>query len=198
MTTIDKKQLELILNSLAINMKVIETERLILRTWAAHDADAYFRINQDPRVYEFLLGPITREQVNAFIESSIQSFNDHRFCLFAVALKENNALIGFIGLSIPKFEAHFTPCVEIGWRLSSQHWGKGYATEGARAVLDYGFNTIGLGEIVAFTVPANKRAIQVMEKLSMKRDLDGDFPHPLVTEGHPLSHHVLYKVSKNS
>src|SRR3990167_3613695 len=144
-------------------MKIIETERLILRTWKDEDADAFYRINQDPKVIECLLGTLTMEQVREFMQKCNRSFEEERFCLFAVELKSSHEMIGFIGLSEPPWESHFTPCVEVGWRLGSQYWGKGYATEGALAVLDYGFNKIGLSEIVSFTVPANVRSISVME-----------------------------------
>lgn len=93
-----------------------------------------------------------------------------------------------------EWEAPFTPCVEIGWRLRSQYWGKGYATEGAKAVLKYGFETVGLNEIVSITVPQNIRSIRVMERIGMTRDLNGDFAHPLLPKDHRLSKHVLYKI----
>nr|WP_241208601.1 GNAT family N-acetyltransferase [Rickettsiales endosymbiont of Stachyamoeba lipophora] len=102
-----------------------------------------------------------------------------------------------MGLNVPSFKANFTPCVEIGWRLSSKHWGKGYATEGARACLDYGFNKIDLNEILAFTVAANQRSIRVMEKLGMKRDSNSDFKHPKIPKEHRLSPHILYRIKKS-
>lgn len=175
-------------------MKIIETDRLILRTWEANDIDAMAAIDQDPKVCEFLPGTGNREATKAGIKRIKEHFHKHGFCLYAVELKSNNELIGFLGLNIPSFEAHFTPCVEIGWRLGSQFWDKGYATEGAKAVLDYGFKKLGLKEIVAFTVPANLRSRRVMEKIGMKRDPDGDFAHPKLPKEHPLSLHVLYRI----
>jgi RimJ/RimL family protein N-acetyltransferase len=177
-------------------MTVIETERLILRTWTATDTPAFFRINQDPKVIEHLPGPMTMEEIYTFIRNCNRCFTEKQFCLFAAEEKETHELIGFIGLSIPRFEAHFTPAVEIGWRLGSQYWGKGYATEGARAVLDYGFNTIGLTEIVSFTIPTNTRSIRVMERLGMHRDSTDDFIRPEFPEGHLLSKHVLYRLKR--
>src|SRR5438552_3901183 len=102
---------------------------------------------------------------------------------------------GFVGLSVPRFESHFTPCVEIGWRLAAPYWGRGYATEGARAALAVGFETLGLGEIVSSTVPANLRSRRVMEKIGMARDPDDDFDHPALPEGHRLRRHVLYRIA---
>lgn len=104
--------------------------------------------------------------------------------------------IGYVGLSVPAYDAPFMPAVEVGWRLDRRYWGKGYATEGARAALAFGFSEIGLDEIVSFTVPANVRSWRVMERLGMTRDPADDFDHPLVPPGHPLRHHVLYRLSR--
>jgi len=123
--------------------------------------------------------------------------DEYGYTFWAVELKETGELIGFVGLKYVDLGLDFTPAVEIGWRLGSQFWGKGYATEGAKAALDYGFNKLGLKEIISFTVPANKSSINVMKKIGMQRDLDGDFAHPKLAAGHPLSKHVLYRI-KNS
>lgn len=177
-------------------MTVIETERLLLRTWTQNDAEAYFLINQDPQVLEFLPGPLTKEQVCEFILSANRSQDKLGYTLFAAELEESAQFIGFIGLWYMdrNFKTHFTPAVDVGWRLGSQYWGKGYATEGARASLDYGFSCIGLHEIVAMTVPANIRSIRVMEKIGMQRDFEGDFAHPNLGPNHSLSQHVLYRI----
>ncbi len=177
-------------------MQIIETERLILRTWVESDAEAYFHINQDPKVYEFLLGPLSMQQVQDFIQKCNQEFKAQRFCLFAVETKDTHTMIGFIGLSEPNFESSFTPCVEVGWRLGSEHWGKGYATEGAKAVLAYGFHQIGLNEIVSFTATVNMRSRRVMEKIGMKREPKEDFLHPKLAADHPISQHVLYRIQR--
>ena len=103
---------------------------------------------------------------------------------------------GFIGLSIPSFEAPFTPCVEIGWRLDPEHWNRGYATEGARAALDFGFVSLQLAEIVSFTVPENVRSRRVMEKIGMTHSPSDDFDHPALPQGHPLRRHVLYRMAR--
>ncbi|MDQ2994660.1 MAG: GNAT family N-acetyltransferase [Pseudomonadota bacterium] len=175
-------------------MKVIETERLILRTWCEEDTEAFYRINQDPKVYEYLLGPLSREEAQHFIADMNQRFTENNFTLWAVEEKTTGAMIGFVGLSVPKFTAHFTPCVEIGWRLGSQFWGKGYAPEAAKAVLKYGFTNIGLTEIVSFTATGNLKSIRVMEKIGMHRNIVDDFNHPAISPDHRLAQHVLYRI----
>jgi RimJ/RimL family protein N-acetyltransferase len=173
---------------------IIETERLILRTWKTEDAEAYFQINQDPKVTEFLRGPLTMEQVKDFIIAVNSHQDKHGYTLWAACLKESAQFMRFIGLQYIDYGLHFTPAVEVGWRLGSQYWGKGYATEGARAAVDHGFQRCGLKEIVSFTVPMNLRSIRVMEKIGLKRDFNGDFSNPKVPLGHPLSHSILYRL----
>ncbi|MBX9585945.1 MAG: GNAT family N-acetyltransferase [Gammaproteobacteria bacterium] len=175
---------------------IIETERLILRAWEKEDAEGFFQINQDPKVIEFLRGPLTMDQVNDFISAVNSQGENYGYTLWAACLKETGELIGFIGLNYTDWESHFTPAVEVGWRLGSQYWGKGYATEGAKAALDYGFKKCDLKEIVSFTVPANIRSIRVMEKIGLKRDMNGDFAHPKLAADHPLSQHILYRLAK--
>jgi RimJ/RimL family protein N-acetyltransferase len=172
----------------------IRTKRLRLRRWRADDLAPFAALNADPRVVEFLAGPLTREASDAFVARVESHFDTHGFGFFAVECLDDGALAGFVGLSVPRFEAHFTPCVEIGWRLCVATQGRGYATEAARAALAYGFETIGLREIVSFTVPANVRSRRVMEKLGMRRDAADDFDHPGMPVGHPLRPHVLYRL----
>ncbi len=180
---------------------IIETPRLILRTWQATDAAAYFRINQDPKVLEFLGGPLTMQQVTDFMTATNKHQEKLGFTQWAAEIKTTGTLIGYIGLNNTDFfapyGAPFSPAIEVAWRLDSNAWGKGYATEGAFASLDYGFNTIGLNEIVSFTVPANKRSIRVMERIGLIRDLQGDFAHPKLPSDHPLSHHILYRLRRD-
>ena len=175
-------------------MIVIETKRLILRTWDNDDINDYYLLNQDPKVVEFLLKMSSIEQAKEFIENMNHQFHIYGYTVFAVEEKESGELIGFTGLNSPKWSTIFTPCVEIGWRLSSKFWGKGYATEAARAVLDYGFKECALDEILAWTVPANIRSISVMKKIGMEHDINGDFNHPEVPEGHKLLKHILYRI----
>ena len=128
---------------------------------------------------------------------SIQNhFDRDGFGLWAVELPEISEFIGFVGLSRPGFKAPFTPCVEIGWRLSADHWGKGYAAEAANACLNDVFGRDLMSEIVSFTSTVNRRSIRVMEKLGMRRDPREDFHHPFLPEEHDLSMHVLYRLNR--
>jgi RimJ/RimL family protein N-acetyltransferase len=174
----------------------ISTERLTLRSWRDSDREPFARMNADARVMEFLRGPLAQEDSDAMLDGIEAHFEQHGFGLWAAELRRGRMFIGFIGLEIPQFEAHYTPCVEIGWRLAAEHWGQGLATEGARAVIGYAFKSLGLNEIVATTVPANIRSRRVMEKLGMTRNPADDFDHPLLPEGHPLRRHVLYRLKR--
>lgn len=174
-------------------MKTFETNRLILRQWKKSDVEPFAKINQDPRVLECLPAPLTLEETKNWVEQIQQRFQQYGFGLWAVELKETGNFIGYVGLNVPQFEAHFTPCVEIGWRLGSEYWGFGYATEAANAVLEIGFNQYGLKEIVSFTTAGNQRSMRVMEKIGMVRDPGGDFHHPKLSLESPLSLHVLYR-----
>lgn len=177
---------------------IITTDRLLLRTWDIEDREAYFQMNQDPKVIEFLRGPLSRKQVYDFIHAANVHNDKHGYTLWAAELKRTGELIGFIGLNGIAWQAHFTPAIEIGWRLGSEYWGKGYATEGAKAALEYGFKYCNLQEIVSFTVPVNVRSIRVMERIGLKRDIYGDFAHPKLPVEHPLSKHILYRLSRSS
>jgi len=128
------------------------------------------------------------------MQSIRDHFDRHGFGLWAAEVIGGAPFIGFIGLAIPSFEAHFTPCVEVGYRLAFEHWGNGYATEGARAALAFGFESTGLQEIVAMTAVGNARSRRVMEKLGMRRNPADDFDHPNIAGGHPLRRHLLYRL----
>jgi RimJ/RimL family protein N-acetyltransferase len=172
----------------------LETERLILRRWMASDSEPFSKMNSDPSVMEFLPKLLSRAESDDMINRLIKHFEERGFGYWALEMKSTGQFIGFTGLVIPNFSSHFTPCVEVGWRLAREFWGKGYATEAARAALSFGFEKVGLKEIVSFTVPANQRSISVMENLGMKRNPMEDFDHPKVPEGSPLRRHVLYRV----
>ena len=146
---------------------------------------------------EYFPGPLTRDESDRAVAYRVEPhFEKHGFGLCAAELKETGAFIGFIGLAVPEFEAHFTPSVEIGWRLAADYWGRGLATEGAREMVRYAFETVGLDEIVSMTIPANFRSRRVMEKLGMTRNPSDDFDHPNLPEGHPLRRHVLYRLKR--
>lgn len=178
-------------------MQVISTSRLILRPWKEDDKIPFFQINQDNNVLEFLPGPMSEEQINNFMQYQNLQLENRKYMLWAVELREIGELIGYIGLNYFDHPTHFSPAVEIGWRLGSQYWGYGYATEGALACLDYGFNLLSINQIVAFTVPDNLRSRKVMEKIGMVQDIEGTFAHPKLPMNHRLSKHVLYRIHRN-
>jgi RimJ/RimL family protein N-acetyltransferase len=183
-----------------VQTRTLETERLLLRRWKAADHEPFARMNRDLRVSEFLAGPLGRDKSDRLIERIEHHFVRYGFGLWAAELRGNGGLdpvlIGYVGLSVPVFEAHFTPCVEIGWRLAPEHWGRGLATEGAREVIRHAFEELDLPALVSFTVPANVRSRRVMEKLGMTHDPREDFNHPGQPEGHALRRHVLYRISR--
>jgi RimJ/RimL family protein N-acetyltransferase len=144
---------------------------------------------------EYFPSVLTPEESNELADRIEAHFGEHVFGLWAVEIPDVSPFIGFVGLSIPSFDAHFTPCVEIGWRLARACWGNGYATEGAWEVLRFGFGRLGLREIVSFTVPANVRSRRVMERLGMHHSPTDDFDHPRSPEGHDLRRHVLYRLT---
>lgn len=178
-------------------MQTFRTERLLLRAWRAADREPFARLNADPRVMEFFPAALSREESDALVERIEAHFAKYGFGLWAAELVADGAFIGFIGLSVPSFEAHFTPSVEIGWRLAAEHWGKGLATEGAREAARYAFEELGLDSLVAMTVPANLASRRVMEKLGMTHNPSDDFDHPNLPAGHPLRRHVLFRLARH-
>ena len=172
----------------------IETARLLLRKWCAADRDPLAAMLADPRYYRFMPGPSPRSAADAQFDRIQQKIEAQGFGPWVVELPDAAQFIGFLGRGIPRPTLPASPCVEIGWHLIPSFWGQGYATEGARASLQFGFEHLGLDEIVSFTVPANIASRRVMEKIGMTRDLAGDFDHPALKPGHPLRPHVLYRI----
>ena len=174
---------------------MISTPRLLLRAWKDSDREPFARLNCDPKVMKFFQAPLSPSESDGLVDRINAHLNEHGFTFFAAELKDDGAFIGFIGIARPTFKAHFTPCVEIGWRLARPYWNLGLATEGAQAVLRYGFEQLKLAEIVSFTVAANLRSRRVMEKIGMTYDPAEYFDHPNLPAGHPLSRHVLYRIA---
>jgi len=175
-------------------MTELTTPRLILRHWRAADLEPFAALNSDPATMEFLGPSLSRSESDALARRAEDALARRGFGFWALEVRESGLFAGFVGLSVPGFEAHFTPCVEVGWRLAPAVWGRGYATEAARACLEFGFRVQGLREIVAFTVRANRRSRAVMERLGMRYDPAGDFEHPRLAPGDPLRAHVLYRI----
>jgi RimJ/RimL family protein N-acetyltransferase len=166
---------------------------LLLRGWRAEDRASFAELNADPRVMEHFPKCLDRAESDAMVDRIEAHFEKHGFGPWAVEVRGGAPLIGFIGLAVPRFEAHFTPAVEIGWRLAFDAWGKGYATEGARAVLSFALEECRMEEVVSYTTTNNWRSRRVMERLGLRQDERGDFDHPLVPEGSPHRRHVLYR-----
>jgi len=174
----------------------IDTPRLQLRPWRDGDLPAFAATNADPNVMEFFPKALDQTSSDALAFRIRENFARRGFGLWAVVVPGVADFIGFVGLSVPGFSVHFTPCVEIGWRLAHQHWGHGYATETALATLNFGFARLALDEIVSFTVAANRRSRGVMERIGMTRTPADDFAHPALPDGHPLRRHVLYRIRR--
>ena len=186
------------MTSVADSNGAIQTPHLLLRRWRDSDLPAFAALNGDPRVMEFMPKLLSREESDAMAARIRMLMTIQGFGFWAVEVPGIADFIGFVGLHRPSFEASFTPCVEIGWRLARAHWGKGYATEAARAALAHGFMALGLDEIVSFTVPTNRRSRAVMERLGMTRNPGEDFDHPALAAGDPLRRHVLYRLSRKN
>jgi RimJ/RimL family protein N-acetyltransferase len=176
----------------------IETERLILRRWTAEDAEPIAAIHADPEVmYWHGRGPMTRVESDDCIARYEEHFDQHGFGFWAVERKEDGALIGMSGLRYvnnPDYSAE--PCVEMGWRLTQAAWGRGYATEAARAALDDGLERVALPEVVAWTATTNLRSQGVMRGIGMQRDPARDFEATILPPGHPLRTHIVFRVTK--
>lgn len=171
----------------------LTTSRLLLREWRDDDLPAFAALNDDPRAMAFFPRRLTREESDAFVARARDHFARHRFGWWVVETADA-PFVGFVGLAVVTLEVQFAPCVEIGWRLACTHWGYGYATEAARAVLAHGFGPLGLRAVVAFTAEGNARSRAVMERLGMRRDPADDFDHPRLPAGHLLRRHVLYRL----
>ncbi len=174
----------------------LRTERLLLRRWRSSDREPFARMNADADVMHYFPSTLSRDESDAFVDRIEVTLGERGFGLWAVEVPGETSFIGYVGVSVPSFDAHFMPAVEIGWRLDRRQWGRGYATEAARAALAVGFESVGLDEIVSFTVPANLRSLRVMERLGMTHEPADDFDHPRLPEGHRLRRHVLYRLAR--
>ena len=174
----------------------LRTDRLSLRQWRDADREPFAALNADPEVMEFMPRCLERSECEAIIGRIRDHFVRRGFGWWAVETLDGGDFVGFVGISVPRFEAHFTPCVEVGWRLARAHWGRGYATEAARAAIGFGFEQAGLDEVVSFTAVINQRSQSVMQRLGMARDPAEDFDHPTLPPDHRLCRHVLYRMDR--
>jgi RimJ/RimL family protein N-acetyltransferase len=172
----------------------LDTPRLILRQWRDADVDAWAAMSADPRVMEHFPSTYTRAQAEASAAVFRAALERDGYGWWPIEVKGGAPFAGVIVLQEIPFEAHFTPAMEVGWWLAHEHWGHGYATEGARAALDYAFGELRRTEIVAITTPVNVRSQRVMQRLGMTRDPTDDFENPRIAPGHPLRTHVLYRL----
>lgn len=171
-----------------------ETERLHLRQWQTRDFEAFAALNADPQVVEYFPEPLSSRASHAMARKIRSLITQRGWGFWAVEVKGGESFIGFCGLHIPATILPFSPCVEIGWRLSAAHWGKGYASEAARSVLDVAFEQLALPEIVSFTAVGNQRSRRVMERIGMA--YSGEFEHPALPEDSHLRPHVLYRLRR--
>jgi RimJ/RimL family protein N-acetyltransferase len=181
-----------------VSAPVIRTERLLLRQWQPEDREPFAALNADARVMEFMPALLPRPQSDALARASEAHFATHGFGPWAVEVPGIAAFIGFVGLVVPAFEAHFTPAIEIGWRLAAEHWGQGYASEAARASARHAFAVVGAEALVSFTTPGNVRSRAVMRRIGMTHDPRDDFDHPRLAPGHRLRRHVLYRLTPSA
>ena len=171
------------------------TDRLLLRQWHASDREPFASLNADPKVMEFFPAPLDRSASDAMADRCQTLIAERGWGFWAAELRNTNEFIGFVGLHIPSAELPFSPCIEIGWRLAFQSWGKGFATEAARGALRVGFEQLGLPEILSFSAVRNTRSRAVMARLGM-RQAATTFEHPSVPADSELRQHCLYRLSR--
>ena len=174
----------------------LESARLLLRQWRDEDLPEFAAMCADPQVMRYFPAPLSRLESASLIGRIRGHFAEHGFGLWALQRKDTGAFIGFTGLGVVGFDAPFTPAIEIGWRLAREHWGLGYASEAAWTALRCGFDRLALKEVVAFTAQSNLPSEKVMQAIGMHHDSADDFEHPKLAVGHPLRHHMLYRIPR--
>lgn len=172
------------------------TSRLVLRHWREEDREPWAQLGADPEVMQHFPKTLTREESDAFVDWAGAALDERGWGLWAVEGRQSGRFLGFTGLNEPSFDAHFTPAIEIGWRLRRDAWGSGFATEAARGVLAVAFEDLELPEVVSFTAVPNERSQAVMRRLGMTHDPAEDFDHPVLAEDSPLRRHVLYRLRR--
>ncbi len=170
---------------------IFTSERLGFRNWNLTDVDKMHEINSDEKVMEFFPSISTKEQTIQFVERMKKQYKNKGFCYFAVDKLEDNEFIGFIGLSEQTYKAEFTPCIDIGWRIKSSEWNKGFASEGATKCLDYALNQLELENVYSIAPKINTKSEHIMTKIGLKKQYE--FEHSLLTDNDRLKTCVLYK-----
>jgi RimJ/RimL family protein N-acetyltransferase len=176
-------------------MVELATRRLRLRSWTPEDREPFAALNADPIVMEHFPSTQSRAESDTMVGRIEAAFAEHGWGLWAAERADTGTFIGFIGLAIPRFEAPFLPGVEVGWRLAREHWGQGFAPEGAREALRFAFHELSLPEVLSFTTVANAKSRRVMEKIGLVHHPDEDFEHPNIPVGDPIRPHVLYRIT---
>jgi RimJ/RimL family protein N-acetyltransferase len=173
----------------------IKTERLLLRPWREQDREPFAAMNADPAVMEYFPATLSREKSDALAERIDSDIQKLGYGFWAAEIPGEASFIGFVGIVATDDYMPFAPAIEIGWRLAKEHWGKGFASEGARAAATFGFGELGLEQIVALTAATNTRSRRVMERLGMRRDPGEDFLYPTLAADDPIAPHVLYRLT---
>lgn len=176
------------------DVPTLTTERLVMRAFTPADVAPFAAMNADPVVMEHFVRLMTLEDTAAFVDRIAAHWAEAGWGLWALERRDTGEFIGYTGLWPVRFEAAFTPKVEVGWRLAAAHWGQGFATEAARASVDHAFDVLGWPEVASFTAVGNVRSQAVMERIGMRREPEWDFEHPAVPEGHPVRPHVFYRL----
>jgi RimJ/RimL family protein N-acetyltransferase len=172
------------------------TARLLLRHWREEDREPWAALGADPEVMRHFPAMLSRAESDAFVDGVGAQLEQRGWGLWAVEERSSGRFLGFTGLNVPRFEAHFTPAIEIGWRLRRDAWGSGFATEAARGALTVAFEDLELPEVVSFTATGNERSQAVMRRIGMTHDPAEDFDHPALAEDSPLRRHVLYRLRR--
>lgn len=173
----------------------LRTQRLILRQWQEKDRLPFAEINADPEVMEHYPACLNKTESDTLMDRISNHIAENGWGLWALEIIDTHEFIGYTGLNIVTYETHFTPAIEIGWRLAKSYWGKGFAFEAATAAMNYAFEVLKLEEVVSFTIPKNQRSERLMQRLGMRRDIAGNFDHPNLPENHPMRPHILYRLS---
>jgi 3-dehydroquinate dehydratase / shikimate dehydrogenase len=177
------------------HVATLRTDRLVLRPWRGSDRAPFAALNADAHVMEHFPKTSTRDETDVWLDRMIARMERQGFGLWAVEVPGVADFIGFIGLN-PADAILGRPVLEVGWRLAAEHWGRGYATEGARASLAHAFDVLGKDEVVSFATAANQRSRHVMEKLGLVHLPEDDFDHPGVPPTWSGRRHVLYRITR--